>query len=223
MRQCSLCHIQAVPHWDLSTSLGAERCPEGCKGPELALGIYMRPCRGCARNALLRAPFLPFSVVPCLSMCSPVLAHAGMEHSAVQGLRLLELYLRACSEQCDPAESDRSGDMHSIAAAAYCTARECIMQEWEVVCSDVLPQVTPPASSPPHRHKRLPGTFSILCSKALHGKARECHAVCCHARFPHCPVCCPGGPQQPDRIHLQLPGPGSAAPDLAGHPWPQRI
>ena len=78
-----------------------------------------------------------------------MLIHAGKEHSAVQGLRLLALYLKACSEQSDAAQSERSGEMHSMAAAAHSTARECTMQEWVVVCSDILPQVTHPALCPP--------------------------------------------------------------------------
>lgn len=65
-----------------------------------------------------------------------------MEHSTVHGLRLLALYLKARSQQCEPAQSDRSGDMHSRAAGAHSTATECIMQEWGIVCSDILPQVT---------------------------------------------------------------------------------
>ncbi|CAK0757758.1 hypothetical protein CVIRNUC_002567 [Coccomyxa viridis] len=66
------------------------------------------------------------------------LLETGVEHSAVQGLRLLALYLKAWTEQCDTAQSNGSGKMPSVAARN--TARECIAQEWEFVCSDVLPQ-----------------------------------------------------------------------------------
>ena len=173
--------------------------------------------------ALLMAPFLPFPVISCLILSLQELIHAGLEHRAVQGLRLLALYLKAWTEQCDTAQSEESDKMHSVAVAACNTARECIAQEWEVVCSDVLPQVTHPASFSPHWRTCLPGAFSLRCSRAQHNKGGNCCAERRHARSSHCSVCCFGGRQQSDRVHLQPPGPGSAAPDLAGHPQPQRI
>ena len=117
----------------------------------------------------LGIPYCPSPVLLCPTLCSDVLAHAGKEHSAVQGLRLLALYLKACSEQGDPAKSDTSDKMHSITAAARGPARECIMHEWETVCSDVLPQVTHPATTLPHPRICLPEAFRIWCGKIRMG------------------------------------------------------
>ena len=103
-----------------------------------------------------------------------------MEQSAVQGLRLLAIYLKACNEQPDPAQSDRSDEMHSLAAATHISAMECIMQEWDAVCSDILPQVTHSAERLPHRRTCLLDALRLLCSKVRLGKvvsAVQCVAM----------------------------------------------
>ena len=110
-------------------------------------------------------------------MSPHVLIPAGVEHSAVQGLRLLALYLKAWTEQCDTAQSNGSGKMPSVAARN--TARECIAQEWEFVCSDVLPQVAHPAR--PYHNGATACLEPSVCGAAEPSITKVASAVQCVA------------------------------------------
>ena len=78
----------------------------------------------------------------------PQNGHAGAERAAVQGLRLLGCYLKACAERAAPAltcsllqspalAQTVSGMRQALGDPAAADA----LQEWRLTCCKILPQV----------------------------------------------------------------------------------
>ena len=122
--------------------------------------------------------------------------HAGAERAAVQGLRLLGCYLKACAERAGSARPEAFLETSSPALdqirlskrqALRDAAASDALQDWSFTCGRVLPQVsfsqafflclTPSTVFPPHH---TPSTGPASISDVRTGHLALQNAECCY-------------------------------------------